>query len=219
MRPVSSFAWGSVILLSLSAAAHAQSALSGEQEGFGDGRFGGGSLISSGSGEETGQAILDQATGSSGSAFNTGAGGSIFGEGLNAQSVNNVNGLATLGAFGLRGAGGFNQQRQGLNQQQTTSPLRVPLRLSSELRTNLTGRSQFRVTAFEKRLTKLPGLAQTRSVAIVLDGRTAILQGVVSTPRQRDLIARLIMLEPGVSQVKNELQVGTPTAPQTLPLP
>ncbi len=223
MPRVACFAWGSAIVLLLAATANAQSALGGDTEGFGDGRFGGGSLISGGqSGAETGQAILEQATGSTGSAFDAGTGGgTIFG---GADSATGLGALGTLGALGLGrgglGAQGLNQQRGGLNQQQTTtSPLRVPLRLSSELRSRLRSGDQARVTEFEKRLTKLPGFAKTKSVAVVLDGRTAILQGVVATQRESDLIARLVMLEPGVSKVQNDLAVGTPSAPQSLPIP
>lgn len=55
-------------------------------------------------------------------------------------------------------------------------------------------------------------LSTSRSVkaigplAVQMEGRTAVLRGTVASEQGRDLAARLAMLEPGVSQVRNELQ-------------
>ena len=57
------------------------------------------------------------------------------------------------------------------------------------------------------------------SAQVELTGRTAILRGSVSTPRERELVERLASMEPGVSQVQNLLTVSAPepaagTAPE-----
>jgi hypothetical protein len=53
---------------------------------------------------------------------------------------------------------------------------------------------------------------------VVLSGRTAILRGVVASERDALLMAQLAALEPGVSQVENQLALGAPEAipPQAL---
>jgi osmotically-inducible protein OsmY len=50
-------------------------------------------------------------------------------------------------------------------------------------------------------------------VQVTMAGRTAVLQGTVATEQDRDLAARMAMLEPGVSQVRNELQIGSELPP------
>jgi hypothetical protein len=227
MKLTTLFALGTAIVMSMTAIADAQSALGGDTQSIGG--FGGESFISGDqTADATSQAILQQATGTTGSAFATGTGGSIFGEGAGGVAgTNSLNTLGTLGALGFGrtggGAGGFGGRgQQGLNQlgnTGTSTPIRVPIRLSAELSSFRAASQTTRATAFEKRLTKLPGFAKTSSVSVVLEGRTAILQGAVATERQRGLIQRLVMLEPGVSGVRNDLTVGPSLEPEALPLP
>lgn len=65
-------------------------------------------------------------------------------------------------------------------------------------------------------------LAQTSAsqprVQVELQGRTAILRGVVASEHDRSLMEQLIRLEPGIDGVNNEIVVGTPT-PAELTLP
>ena len=49
-------------------------------------------------------------------------------------------------------------------------------------------------------------------------GRTAILRGEVTSVRERDLAELVARIEPGISSVRNELQVAQPPVPQ-LPVP
>jgi hypothetical protein len=55
--------------------------------------------------------------------------------------------------------------------------------------------------------------------AAQVSGRTAILQGAVSSDHERALAEQLASLEPGVSQVQNLLTVAPTLPPQTLPPP
>jgi osmotically-inducible protein OsmY len=54
-------------------------------------------------------------------------------------------------------------------------------------------------------LQNLVGRNGLRPIEVTLQGRTAVLRGGVATPHNRDLAARLALLEPGVDQVQNEL--------------
>jgi hypothetical protein len=63
------------------------------------------------------------------------------------------------------------------------------------------------------RLSKEMAVVGVGSPKIEMVGRTAVIRGVVATERDRELIARLALLEPGVSQVENlvEIQAPAPT--------
>ncbi len=61
------------------------------------------------------------------------------------------------------------------------------------------------------RLSRIPGLKkapQAANVQVDLDGRTAILKGTVPTANDRLVLERLLLLEPGVDKVQNELVVA-----------
>ncbi|MCA9189300.1 MAG: BON domain-containing protein [Pirellulaceae bacterium] len=45
-------------------------------------------------------------------------------------------------------------------------------------------------------------------ILVSVAGRTATLQGVVASARERELVELLVLFEPGISQVQNQLQVG-----------
>lgn len=51
--------------------------------------------------------------------------------------------------------------------------------------------------------------AEPRQLVVRLEGRTAILEGEVASERHRALAERLLLLEPGISSVRNELTVAT----------
>jgi len=61
----------------------------------------------------------------------------------------------------------------------------------------------------QTRLTRIPQLRGNGPLTVEMDGRVAGLQGEVATEDARDLIARVVLLEPGISDVRNELQVAT----------
>jgi hypothetical protein len=69
-----------------------------------------------------------------------------------------------------------------------------------------------------QRVTRALRLPDGHSLRVILQGRTAIVQGEVATEHARDLAERLLRLEPGVSSVQNELTViATPPADAPLP--
>ena len=68
----------------------------------------------------------------------------------------------------------------------------------------------------QSQLVKIPQVRNSGSVKIVMDGSIAVVRGEVKSEHDRDLIGRLLLLEPGVADVRNELVV---TQPVPLPAP
>ena len=67
-------------------------------------------------------------------------------------------------------------------------------------------------------------LGQPVSVSMAADstsefGRTAILRGTVATDEDRRLAEQLVLLEPGVAKVQNEITVRPQPAAETVPQP
>lgn len=124
-------------------------------------------------------------------------------------------GRGTTGMSGMSGRGGTGGRggQTGLNNNNTRNTgrtaLRIPFRLGFEMP---------RVPApvlkatVQRRITKLPGLKAANKVVVVIEKDTAVLQGTVTNSDQGDLIAGLMLLEPGVYKVRNELVVKAPTA-------
>jgi len=95
--------------------------------------------------------------------------------------------------------------------------LRVPLRLGP---TGVTFSPSTPAVAtgpnlrVQDRLARIPQLKNPAAVKVEMEGQVAILRGQVTTPHERDLVARLVLLEPGVADVRNELQLASaPAAP------
>lgn len=148
---------------------------------------------------------------------NRGLLGGLTGTGLMSYGLGSMYGRNMYGNRGF----GYNTNLLGMNTMNRTgrgaSQLRIPVALGPELAS--TSLQSTEVSArLENRLPKIPGLKSVSGVAVKMDGKTAVLQGVVATPRERDLIGRLALLEPGISDVRNELEVNPEAAqPQTLP--
>jgi hypothetical protein len=67
---------------------------------------------------------------------------------------------------------------------------------------------------FQSRIAKEMAMVGVSSPQIEMVGRTAVIRGVVATDRDRQLIERLTLLEPGVSAVENLVEIqGPPPAP------
>lgn len=98
-----------------------------------------------------------------------------------------------------------NQQQAGpQNNSSSRRQFRVQLRLGFK-----PDFSQSRVsTNFKKLLSRIPQVASASSINVSMLGRTAVLTGTAKSESERDLIARLARLEPGISSVKNDLVVG-----------
>jgi hypothetical protein len=138
------------------------------------------------------------------------------------------------GARGLQNQFGQNQFRQfdmlrqqfqnfnNLNQQNRPTQVRIALTLGF---TPPTPPSTPTVTQtamqVQRRLPRLPGVTLVENPQVLMEGRTAIVRGTVATERDRELVSRLLMLEPGVSSVRNELRVAQavsgPGAPPSPP--
>lgn len=57
-----------------------------------------------------------------------------------------------------------------------------------------------------KTIRRIPGL-ENSSITVEMFGKTATITGIVSNQKEKELIARLILLEPGISRIINELVV------------
>jgi hypothetical protein len=114
-----------------------------------------------------------------------------------------------FGGMGFGGMGGFgNQNRMNGGQQANQRTIRT--RLLADFGVQAVAPVGERRTAIVTRMQKLPAGARFAGTNIDMDGRTAILRGTVATDRDRRLAERLLMLEPGVDSVRNELTVTEP---------
>lgn len=152
--------------------------------------------------------------------FGTGGLGGVGGLG-------GIGGLGGPGGFLLGrsqfGAGGQNQQLNGQNQ--------IPGDLRFRIRTGFTVAPIANHIVSERLSTRLMNIQQVQRLGVLdvlLTDRTVTLKGTVASDHARQLAERLVMLEPGVSKVKNELTVAeTAVSPETsgdpaaelLPLP
>jgi len=83
-------------------------------------------------------------------------------------------------------------------------------RLSIKLGFNPPSMSPPHVSAtLAKRLTDIPGLKTRGPVEVWVQGDKATLRGTVATDHDRDLAERLVLLEPGIYRVQNDLTVGS----------
>lgn len=162
-------------------------------------------------------------------------GGFVGASSQNARSVGNVmsgqnsgqmGGLGgQLGQFGQsfgqgrnnrNGQNGFGQQNNR-NNNQPQGALRVPLKLGFTPTPVASSTFTAQTTA---RLQKLPALKNQRGVNVAMEGSTVVLRGEVASEADRELAEGLMMLEPEVSAVRNELVVrSAPPAPEALPAP
>ena len=126
----------------------------------------------------------------------------------------------TQGGFagsGLEQFLGRAAQRDFQNEGSANLGRRAPLRPSLSLGFDVSGPSAAVVsTQMTQRLAKLPNLQELTPVTVAIEGRTAILRGRVATQHDRQMLAQIVLLEPGVSAVRNELQLPVP---KSAPLP
>ena len=57
------------------------------------------------------------------------------------------------------------------------------------------------------RFKQISGMTALRGIRVTMEGRTAVLTGLVSTERERRMSQLLVQLEPGVRQVDNRISV------------
>ncbi len=103
-----------------------------------------------------------------------------------------------------------NNGNRNSNNQGTKKQPRVHLSLAQEFAAEAAAhRVANEVVA--TRLSSLPGLKFTAPLEVVVENRVATLRGSVATDHDRELAAQLVLLEPGVSEVVNELAVLPPS--------
>ena len=120
--------------------------------------------------------------------------------------------LGGLGVFGGRGNTGLGSQATQQSAAEPQIRFRITLGFSHPRPTGT------KISAnFSQRLTRIPHLPSARSVAVTMEDRTAVLAGQVDSEREKRLIEKLAMMEPGVEAVRNELTLKA--AEELLPLP
>ena len=114
------------------------------------------------------------------------------------------------GARGPNAAGGRGgQNRQGFNrggQQQPARLIRATLRVAFSYPPRNTAAASKKLAS---RINVSRAIQPVVPVEVTISNRTATLRGVVATANGRDLAVRLVLLEPGISRVKNELTVAS----------
>ncbi|MFM7072447.1 MAG: BON domain-containing protein [Planctomycetota bacterium] len=117
-------------------------------------------------------------------------------------------GMGRMGAFGNMFGNQFGMN-QGMNQQGGTSKLRIPTKIgfaASATPAVATARSQ----KFASRIPKIPSFKGVSGLSVQMAGETAVIRGTVQSEEQKELVERLAKLEPGISDVQNELEVVPP---------
>jgi osmotically-inducible protein OsmY len=107
-------------------------------------------------------------------------------------------------------------QNQGRNNQQ----LRIRLTMGGAT-PNVRSAPPARITnGFQVRLRRLPALQLVTPIEVVADGPVLVLRGEVASEGDRQMVEDLAMLEPEVTQVRNEIVVREAALPaEALPAP
>lgn len=132
--------------------------------------------------------------------------------GADTGEISNVRSQATGQGAGLQSLLNAlsrpNQNRQQAGPQNNLNSrrqFRVPLRLGFKPALSESHVS----TNFKNLLSRIPQVASSSSINVSMAGRMAVLTGTVQSEAERDLVARLARLEPGISSVQNDLVVGS----------
>lgn len=154
----------------------------------------------------------------------TAAGGNRFSQSLGGTSagLGGLGGLSLGGGFGGGGLGGgglnstFGGTTQGTGQTGTTTTQRVRAQMNVAFTPPRASAPPVQLSSLlAQRLGRLTPNRSTNPVQVETSGRTVVLRGVVPSSHARDLAERLVMLEPGVSAVQNELTVAPTTGGST----
>jgi hypothetical protein len=138
-------------------------------------------------------------TGATGTGFSEVSAASGGGGGLGGLG----GGLGGLGGFG--GLGNLFGGRFGTGAAQTAKPaIRTRLRSAIAVQARPPASVQ---QAANQRFRALPSQPQLRGINVTMQGRTAIIRGVVSSQRDRRMSELLMRLEPGVRSVDNQVTV------------
>jgi hypothetical protein len=146
------------------------------------------------------------------------AAGGQSGQGM--QGFGN-SGMQGFGGGNLQGRGNYGAQNQqgqygnGYNQGnmrngRSSVPIRTELSVNIDIPSDA---AQQASSALARRLVDLPAIHWRSSTRVEIQGRTAILRGVVATEHDRDLAERVVRLEASVDQVENQLVVASNRKP------
>jgi hypothetical protein len=145
------------------------------------------------------------ATGNTGAAFSFASSANQGG-----GTTGGLGGFRGLGGGGLGGMGGLSSLFGGLNnqsQQNARPPIRTRLRSAVIVAPHspqlVERRAGQRIQAFAP-----PGLEG--GLNVTMEGRRAVVTGVVADERQRRMSEMLLRLEPGVSEIDNRIEVAGP---------
>jgi osmotically-inducible protein OsmY len=113
------------------------------------------------------------------------------------------------GAYGQNNNNRNNRQNQLANGQDVRSRSQIPIATTYSIGFSTLSAAPTAIsTKISQQLNRSHSIASAGGVNVQLDGKTAVLRGTVASDHDRDLAAQMAMLEPGVSQVRNELQVA-----------
>jgi hypothetical protein len=186
----------------------------GSSSGGNSGMFGSRSLgnaLGSGSSGGTGTGGLGTMTGmgTTGQVGFVGASSQNMPSFVGAAQAGNTNTRGTTSMMG--GMGGYNNSSMQLGGGQygqagaNTPAVRITYRMAFEVAAGMSGRVSASVT---QRLSETPAIHAKTPVRVAMQGRTAVLEGVVATEHDRQLAAQLVRFEAGVDNVDNRLTVG-----------
>jgi hypothetical protein len=115
-------------------------------------------------------------------------------------------GISGLGGFG--GFGGLSNLFGGFNRSTASSATpAIRTRLRSAISGPRTSPAAIQQAA-NQRFRVLPSQPQLRGVNVTMQGDTAVIRGQVNSQRDRRMSQMLMMLEPGVRRVDNQITVG-----------
>lgn len=108
------------------------------------------------------------------------------------------------------------QRQNNKTQQNPPQPMRVEVRVAfnppQQTSTQL-------ADTIRTRLTKILSEHQMSPAGLHMEGATAVISGVAASESERDVIAQLIALQPGVDNIRNEMTVGAPPSEAVVPSP
>lgn len=122
-----------------------------------------------------------------------------------------MGGMGGMGGMGARGQfGAMNNlfNNQGMNQFGGEQQKRLPTRLRVSF-SHPTVSAGVANSSLQQRV----GLLSIPGVSVAVAGQVATVRGTVASEDQRRMVARFVSLEPGVTQVDNQLQVREGQAP------
>lgn len=147
----------------------------------------------------------------------TGIGNARFGAQSGGTGVGGLGGNAGFGNTGLGGqqnnALGFQNTTQAGTVGGTTQAPLIPTRTEVEFQPRQLRRQRSTALNPIARLQNRASLQRLGSIEMAMRGRTLVLSGIVPTERARALAAQVVLLEPGVADVENRLQVADALPP------